>query len=312
VGGYLAIPEENALRNARDQFTHVSYELGKIRREGGEAVYLLGGSSARESIESVIPLEKKLGHRFVNLGYYKQSFGESIAIIDQLPEGGTLLIGVNVRRFIASLKDYVSQLDGRGLLVHSEALLEFIRSKQGVELSQYFILPGFVRYLRKYYRAHQESMLSGNIPWIRFQQHFYDNKDRLSSEGKQELFSKILQIYLPAYKENFALNMSALRSLINLGKERRLGLVFLELPLHPKMREIFGKTYPQYKKAIQSLSYEEKIPYWDLNPVADLLDEDFYDHTHLIRSGRLKFQNALAAKLHAHLHELRLAQAVMR
>ena len=98
-------------------------------------MYLLGGSTARESITSGPGLAadiKKDGGPTVlayDLGSINQNYGQDVAIVDNAPKiPSILLIGVNVGRYTPSPGASMMQTAGRELLLSSPSLRTYVTS----------------------------------------------------------------------------------------------------------------------------------------------------------------------------------------
>ena len=123
-GAWTAVPLDVALRNGEDSFTYISWMVGQAEQQppGTPGVYLLGGSSARESIVSGDALAAEIaqlgGPRVAacDLGSINQNFAESLAVVDNVPDTPAwLLVGVNLGRFTATRQENAQQAEGREL-----------------------------------------------------------------------------------------------------------------------------------------------------------------------------------------------------
>ena len=172
-GTWTAVPLDAALRSPVDSFTYISWMVGKARQDEPRTpgLYLLGGSSARESIESGDALAAEIadlgGPRVAafNLGSINQNFAQSLAVADNVPDTpALLLVGVNLGRFTATREQNAAQAEGRDLLLESGSVREFVSSAWGLEEYAYTILPGIWAYLTDWARTHGELLLEGEPP----------------------------------------------------------------------------------------------------------------------------------------------------
>ena len=120
-GVWTVVPLDVALRNPQDSFTYISWMVGKARQDqpGTPGLYLLGGSSARESIVSGDALAAEIadlgGPRVAayDLGSINQNFAQSLAVVDSAPDTPAwLLVGINLGRFTPT--EETERRPGRG------------------------------------------------------------------------------------------------------------------------------------------------------------------------------------------------------
>ena len=130
-GAWTVVPLDRALRNPQDSFIYVSWMVGRARREPPDTpgLYLLGGSSARESIVGGDALAAEIealgGPRVAayDLGSMNQNFAESLAVVDSVPDTPAwLLVGVNLGRFTSTREVNAEQAEGREFLLRSTAI----------------------------------------------------------------------------------------------------------------------------------------------------------------------------------------------
>ena len=140
-GVWTVVPLDVALRNPEDSFTYISWMVGRARQDPPRTpgLYLLGGSSARESIVSGGALAAEIaalgGPRVAayDLGSINQNFAESLAVVDSAPDTPAwLLVGVNLGRFTATQETNAVQAEGREFLLKSGAVQDFVSSEWGL------------------------------------------------------------------------------------------------------------------------------------------------------------------------------------
>jgi len=102
------LPLDQALRHSRDDYRYVAHRTLNLAASppSKPTLYLLGGSSIRESIHDPASLEERLldrtgqDWRVEILAHSNQSMGQSLAIIDNLPaDSGIVLVGYSPNRF---------------------------------------------------------------------------------------------------------------------------------------------------------------------------------------------------------------------
>ena len=171
-GVWTAVPLDAALRNPEDSFTYISWMVGKARQDQPDTpgLYLLGGSSARESIVSGDALAAEIaelgGPRVAayDLGAINQNFAESLSVVDSVPDTPAwLLVGINLGRFTATKEQNAVQAEGRELLLESGAVHSFVSSRWGLEKYQYTILPGIWAYITDWARKHGGQPARGEL-----------------------------------------------------------------------------------------------------------------------------------------------------
>ncbi|HEY5387025.1 MAG TPA: hypothetical protein VIL79_03895, partial [Thermoleophilia bacterium] len=94
-GEFTAVSQGRFLRITNDDYVHISYRLGQLKRHppAGPTIYLFGGSGAMESIvseRSMAAAVQGAGGGKVNvisLSAHEESLAQTLAIIDNLPAG---------------------------------------------------------------------------------------------------------------------------------------------------------------------------------------------------------------------------------
>ena len=306
-GAWTVVPLDLALRNGEDSFTYISWMVGKAEQQppSTPGLYLLGGSSARESIVSAQALAaevKQLGGPRVaayDLGSINQNFAESLAVVDSVPDTPAwLLVGVNFGRFTATKQQNAVQAEGRELLLKSGTVRSFVSSEWGLEKYQYSILPGIWAYITDWARKHGATLLEGDVPSTQYRLHRYSAKTQRSDNQKRRLVTKWNTSRKPVFDANLDANLQLLEELLVRARERGVHVVLLELPLN---KEIVGDSFKasqrQYQGPVRALSKQFGVPYVDLNQTVDIPSRDFQDLSHLIAPGRVIWQHALAKEL---------------
>jgi hypothetical protein len=306
-GAWTVVPLDAALRNPEDSFTYVSWMVGKARRDEPDvpALYLLGGSSARESIVSGEALAAEIGElggprvAAYDLGSINQNFAESLAVVDSAPDTPAwLLLGVNLGRFTATKEQNALQAEGREFLLESGAVHDFVSDEWDLQEHAYTILPGIWAYLTDWARTHGESVLEGDAPSTDYELHRYSAKTRRSDSQKRRLVAKWNKTRKPVFERNLDDNLEMLAQLLAQARERGVEVVLLELPLNEDIvGDSFADAQRQYQIPVARLAEEYGYPYIDLNQTVDIPSRDFQDLSHLIAPGRVVWQHALAKEL---------------
>lgn len=231
---------------------------------GSLAVYLLGGSSARECIvgnaDWSAELTRLLGRdvRAVDLGATNQSFTADIRFVRGMDDGPTMvLIGVGLGRFtsppVSSLAD-------------------------------------------KQLTPPLEDALSGTLEI----EHRYDVKGPLTVEKKQQLLTMWTSERYPLFRKNYKANLVELERLLDECRERGFDAVLLDLPLD---LEIVGDRLDAprgaYRKDSRRLATRFQIPFVSFVDDLGLTDADFYDLVHLLDTSRERWQARLSQEVAA-------------
>jgi hypothetical protein len=306
-GAWTALPLDRVLRSPEDSFTYISWEVGKARQDEPTvpSLYLLGGSSARESIVGGDSLAAEIrasgGPDVVayDLGSINQNFAESLSVVDSAPDTPAwLLVGVNLGRFTVSKGENAQQSEGRELLLESDAVHSFVSSKWGLKKHQYTILPGVWAYITDWMRKHGPALLEGDAPSTQYALHRYSEQTRRSDSQKRRLVTKWNASRKPVFEQNRAANLQMLEALLTQARERGVHVVLLELPLNQEIvGDSFATSQRQYQIPVSKLAEKYGYPYIDLNRTVDIPSRDFQDLSHLIAPGRVIWQHALAEEL---------------
>lgn len=306
-GYWTAAPLKHLLVKQSDDFTWVSWSVGRVKRDppDGPAVYLLGGSSARESIPSGSSLaeevERLSGRRIdaVNLGSMNQNFAQSLAVIDNVPDTpATVLVGINAIRFTRPDWDNQRQAEGKPILLASSFLREYVSSTYGKQKYAYTIIPGIFTYLTTYLQDHKSELLSGQIPEREYGHHRYHVWQTKSVKRKEQMVRQFNAKWQPVLPENLQYNLAMLDQLLIEARKRGIRVILLELPTN---RAIIGHDFDwarkQYVPPVRALAAKYDVPYVDFNPELHLKNSDFYDLSHLVEPGRVIWQKRLAEEL---------------
>jgi hypothetical protein len=306
-GVWTVVPLDAALRSPEDSFTYISWMVGRARqdRPGSPGLYLLGGSSARESIVSGDALAAEIadlgGPRVAayDLGSINQNFAQSLAVVDSAPDTPAwLLVGVNLGRFTATEEQNAVQAEGRELLLQSGAVQDFVSSEWGLQKYSFTILPGVWAYITDWARLHGGALLEGDVPSTPYELHRYSARTRRSDGQKRRLVEKWNTSRKPVFERNLDANLQMLDALLAQARERGVRVVLLELPLNEEIvGDSFDESQRQYQEPVTALAREYAVPYVDLNQTVDIPSRDFQDLSHLIAPGRVIWQHALAKEL---------------
>ena len=307
-GAWSSVPVQRWMRNSTDDYMYVSWTVGALKRHPPELplVTLLGGSSGREAIVSGRSLARQVradgGPDIVayDLSSRMQRYAQSWAIVDNLPDTPTtVLVGVNLGRFTTSPESNYNQVIGRELLLRSDSLRRWVTARSGEHKYSYTILPGIFSALTSYAQQREGDLLDhGRLHPRPYKMHAFDGRKALPDAEKKQLVTKWLTRYYPPFRRVLAFNLAMLDQLIELGTQRGLDMVIVELPYN---HEIIGSSFEAattaYQVPTQKIADEYGVPYLDFNARVDIPSADFLDLSHLRPAGRVVWERELAAEL---------------
>ena len=306
-GAWSVVPLKYCLRNTSDSFTYVSWTVGDNKRRPPRlpAVYLTGGSAAREAIVSGPSLAAEVrrsgGPQIAawDLGCINQNFAETLAVADNVPDSPTwVLIGVNLDRFAALPAQNEQQVVGRDFLLKSAFLQRYVSDTYGRYKYSYTILPGIVSYLTSYLKKDGKSLLAAKGLQREYRQHQYTVSKNHSAAQKERMVAKWNAERYPLFRRNLAYNLAMLEQLVALCEQRGVRAVIVELPLNEDVvKGRFDEAVAKYREPVQELARERGVPYLDFNRELAIPSADFYDLSHLVEPGRVLWQKRLAEEL---------------
>lgn len=301
--------EERFLRSKTDDAGHVSYLIGalKLAPPATPWVALVGGSNVRECLQRPADLSAALGKqtgvtvRTLVCGSTNQHFGETLAVVENLPPGpGVVVIAVNHTRFAYPAATLARQVQGTTLLMPSDSLWTFIADERGAAPAN-TIAPGIRGYWESWRRRNAELLAAGRRPWHEYLRHRY-NAEHIWSRAKKR--SRVT-LWLDGrgapgggFDTSAALNTRALSAIADLVVARGYRLVLMEAPADAAViGASFDRYRDVYRPACATIAESHGGLYIDPNSAAGLATADFRDLTHLVGAGRSKWCAALAAQL---------------
>ena len=230
----------------------------RYRTPPRHVVYLLGGSTSRESVTDESGwsrgLSTRLGRRVAAwvVSSSCQTFVEDARVVNSLPKDrGVALITVGLSRFN---------------MEHVPATVP----RTAVRTTP----PG---------------------PWW---QHHYDARRPLSLSVKQQLVQKWRDDHLEGFTERYPDRLAELETLIQACLDRGIRPVLLEMPLNVvAVRDDLDDVLTTYRQGCTDLATRYDIPYLDFLGALGLPSADFYDLWHLLPHGRARWQNRLSREL---------------
>jgi hypothetical protein len=99
------------------------------------------------------------------------------------------------------------------------------------------------------------------------------------------------------YAANHEYNLTVLRELVRLSRERGFAPVFFEQPLNTSVAGDWGGVLPAYRREAERVSRELGVPYLRLDRQMTLSGEDFVDLYHLLPAARARWQTRMAREV---------------
>jgi len=305
-GAFTVLPERFMLRIPNDDYVHLSYRVAELRRRppAGRVVYLFGGSGTMEMVRSPNALATAIraagGPRVtvISLAAHNQSIGETLAVIDNLPRGhGLLAIGLSPNRLITAPSADAAQLTGSPLALTSARLAAALAGRASAHHSLPGLLPGVFGFAVSY--ADQRIITrSPDLSPITYSTHYHTGNGVAALSAKQAGGPIELARERPLYAANSAYNLSLLADVVRLGREKGYAVVFFQQPLDLVASGPAWDAYlGSYRAAVAVVARRLGVSDVDVEPVAGLREDDFYDMFHLIDSGRDKWTPPFARGL---------------
>lgn len=127
-----------------------------------------------------------------------------------------------------------------------------------------------------------------------YDQHRFHNGG-LPDTVKRPLVGKWLSERYPVFKKRYAHHAAQLPQLVEACQERGFYPVIVELPLNlPIVGHAWDAPRTRYRAGCRAVAGKYDIPYVDFVADIGLVSADFYDLSHLISPGRVKWQHKLS------------------
>jgi hypothetical protein len=312
-GTITRLPEGRWVRYGNDDTGHLTYLLARLRESPptGTTVYLLGGSGTmecfldQESLSADVSRAAGQDVSVVSLAGHQQSFADSLALVDNLPNGRALLaIGLAPMRFTNSPQDDAGLLNGDPFLVSSPDV-RTVLEKEHVTATVPFgsVLPGLIRYAVGYvqerWRIHKPLFAD-----IGYNPHYTINGPLRSWSYKLSMARRDLAFDTAHYAAYADYNFAMLEELVQVAHRRGFDVVFFDQPLNGHvLGSTWGGIVPSYRQRAHVLAARLGVPYLTVAQRVELQNRDFLDVYHLVVRGRLKWQPVLSAQIGAVLKE---------
>lgn len=311
-GGWTVVPLEYWIRNTGDGLMFVSWSAADLKREppAAPAVVLTGGSGGREAIWTGEALgadvEAAGGPAVtgVNLSCPSQSFGETLAIVDTVPRGSTVLVGVSIGRYMGTSDASLQQVVGRRLLLESDTLRSFAVERYGAYRYSPFILPGVFESLATWLNKRLGYWSEGRFKLVKYVPHTYDLREARKPETeahKAQVRASMRtrpNAWQSSVEKNLPFNSALLDEIVRRGHQRGVSIVLVELPHNPLASgAAFEEAFAACQDTSGAIATKYGVPYVDFNEQLGLTGNDFYDFSHVRPRGRTLWQKRLAEEL---------------
>lgn len=304
-GGYTAVPEGRLLRIANDDYAHVTYRLALLRQSPPEVrtAYYFGGSGAMDCIVSEASLSAAItaagggGLPVVSLAAHAQSLGQTLAVIDNLPEGpAVLLVGLAPMRFTTAPEDDARLLSGKPMPIRSERLARFLREGYGMKPSLVAPLPGILDFLSNYVRA-RTSVENGWRATLVYRPHYDDGRVTTTPSMRRAEAEEAMARDRRLFADYGAYNVAVLDELLDLADERDYAVVLFDQPLNVEVgEEDWGGVVPAYRGEVRRLAARHDAVYIEMSAWR-LPDAVFGDLYHLAPTARAQWERVFASRL---------------
>ena len=305
-GAFTVIPERLMLRIPNDDYVNVSYRIAELKRTPPKSsvVYLFGGSGTMEMTRSEAVLAREISAdsgadvRVVSLAAHAQSMGQTLSLIDNLPNGrGLLAIGLSPNRLIAAPASDAGQLSGSPLALTSPHLAAALAGRAAARKSLPGLLPGLFDFALSYLDQRVLTR-SPDLRPITYTDHYYADGPVASVARKKTGCMVELARERPRYAANVAYNLQVLADVVRLGREKGYAVAFFQQPLGPEANGPAWNAYlATYRADVARAMHGLGVPDVDVQPHSGLRIGDFADLFHLVNSGRDKWTPPLARGL---------------
>ena len=239
------------LANQVDDWTLAVWQIKQLRQRESvdHHVLLFGGSSAREALEnnqsvsSVLAVKTDTPFRFVNFGTRRQSFAETVVLIDNLPSARSSLIvfGIQPTQLRYDRSEGLDAYKGTRYPLHSTALGRILEDRQ-VDLP-YLVRLNVFRFRDWFGNFLKQRITSGNLfrP-LRYVNHLYRGRSPLRKPQLRSYLTRI-DAEMRAYPAEADFNLAMLKAAIKLANDKGYQVLVTALPRNPLADEILFEPY---------------------------------------------------------------------
>lgn len=308
AGVVAKLPEGHFVRHRHDDNGHVTYVLAGLNDSPPTVptVYLTGGSATMECFLS----EESLGYDIsraageeigaVSLAAHSQSFAESLALVENLPDREALVaVGLAPMRFTNGPADDAGLLSGEPFFLRSASVRRLLEREAASTSPVDLVFPGVLRFIKGYVR---ERRTDGIPLWaeIAYEEHYVTDGPLRTEAQKREMAASDMRDDAATYAAYADYNFAVLDELVRLAQSRGFAVAFFDQPLN---EHVLGASWdgvvPSYRRRARAIAARYGVAYLDVAQKVALADTDFVDVYHLVTPGRLKWQPEFARQLAA-------------
>ena len=308
-GAWTAVPLDRALRNPEDSFTYISWMVGKARQDqpATPALYLLGGSSARESIVGgdslAAEIRKDGGPRVAayDLGSINQNFAESLSVVDSRAGHAGVAAG---RRQPGPLHVYeAGERASRPRAARScwtaRPCTGSSRPGGACRSTRTPSCRASGRTSPGWAKDHGADLLAGKPPSTPYALHRYSEGDAALRQPEEAARDQVEHEPQAGVRAEPRREPADARGAAGAGQgARRQGRAARAAAQRgDRQGQLRPESQRQYQVPVAKLAGKYGYPYVDLNRQVDIPSRDFQDLSHLIAPGRVIWQHALAKEL---------------
>ncbi len=306
AGVVAKLPEGHFVRHRHDDNGHVTHVLTGLRESppAVPTIYLTGGSATMECFLS----EESLGYDVsraageeigaVSLAAHSQSFAESLALVENLPEGEALIaVGLAPMRFSNGPADDAGLLTGEPFFLRSASGRRLLEGEAASTSPIDVVFPGVMRFIAGYVRERRTDDVS-LLAEIDYREHYTIDGPLRTTAQKREMAENDMRDDAATYAAFDDYNFAVLEELVRLAQARGFVVAFFDQPLN---EHVLGASWdgvvPSYRRRAQAVAREYGVAYLDVEQKVALADSDYLDVYHLVTPGRLKWQPVFARQL---------------
>jgi hypothetical protein len=312
AGGFTLVQQGRFLRITHDDYVHVTYAVAEQRHDAPDqpAIYLFGGSSAMECFTSEEEFGAQIGGvagegvSVVSLAAHAQTLAQTLAIIDNLPQGdgrGMIVVGLSPMHFTTDPSEDAGMLEGKPMPLVSPRL-ETVLGREGYEPRRFLgVLPGVFDYVTNYLKVR----VKDGPPWFEplvYERHYYGAGPVYPLAAKARGARRDIAADRAGYPRFSSYNLRLLAQVTALARERGYEVVWFDQPINLAAaaaagEPAWGGVLPASRRAAAELARRLDVSYLHLQRRSGVANADFSDLYHLVLSGRLKWQPVMAEAL---------------
>lgn len=297
---------------------HYLEKLDKLNEIRSQAVFVVGGSTAREFFLSDKDMSQALGTSFVNMASANQNMFDTIRLVDNINVSGSTIIFCLLPYKLMAKTDY-AVLTGTKYMMGENLKYPVLSDAVKDELKNYAspdlllnLLPDinvYIYLIRDYFTQKRHlkhnpvaHLLLSELGNPSFKSLFVTEKPTFQylyqSLGYQDR-KKVVQTFRwmktskigPFPDKNMDINLALLEKAIQIGLAKNMRLIAMELPYSSTYHEFFFNEIRVYEDKLSAFFKKHKMVRRISFPYDTYRGEEsyFYDYAHLADAGRKFF-----------------------